>query len=141
MFQKLRETPPPLNTVFLFFLILLNFKKATILHYYFIYLYLRISLACILYRNWYIIRTFSINTYIPITSTYHIKLQSKVFSLLVLLIITLVIPRRKAISDVCRLATLLCVHIILSIGMFVHMALSETRAHLPTRSYLAFLTK
>ena len=29
---KVKGDPPPLNTVFLFFLILLNFKKATILY-------------------------------------------------------------------------------------------------------------
>ena len=57
MFPKLKGTPPlPNNTVFLFFFILLNFKKANILHNYLIYLYSRI---CSLNRYWYIIRTFS----------------------------------------------------------------------------------
>ena len=38
------KPPPKKNTVFLLFLIQLNFKKATILHNYFIYLYSRISI-------------------------------------------------------------------------------------------------
>ena len=57
---KVKGNPPPNNRVFLFLFVLLNFKKANILHNYLIYLYSRI---CILNRYWYIIRTFSILSY------------------------------------------------------------------------------
>ena len=40
---KVKGDPPPNNTVFLFFFILLNIKKANIIHNYLIYLFARIA--------------------------------------------------------------------------------------------------